>query len=56
MEYQLLTSKFPQKNLTVVEQVLANRGIDPQNIIHYLNTTDADICNPSSIKNIKDGA
>lgn len=56
MEYQLLTSKFPQKNLTVVEQVLANRGIDPQNIRHYLNTTDADICNPSSIKNIKEGA
>ena len=57
MEYQLITSKFPQnKALTAVEQVLANRGIKPENVEHYLNTTDEDILDPLLIKNIREGA
>ena len=57
MEYQLITPKFPQnKVLTAVEQVLANRGIKPENVEHYLNTTDEDILDPLLIKNIKEGA
>ena len=57
MEYQLITPEFPQnKALTAVEQVLANRGIKPENVEHYLNTTDEDILDPFLIKNIKEGA
>ena len=56
MEYQLITPRIPQKNLSAVEQVLANRGIMPEDVDHYLNTNDADILNPSLIMNIKEGA
>lgn len=56
MEYQLLTPRIPlDKELTVVEQVLANRGIAPADVNHYINTTDADILNPALIANIEDG-
>ena len=57
MEYQLITPEFPHnKALTAVEQVLANRGVKPENVEHYLNTTDEDILDPFLIKNIKEGA
>ena len=57
MEYQLLTSSIPLNGMeTVVERVLANRGIMPQDIKHYLNTSDNDILNPLMIDNIKEGA
>ena len=57
MEYQLITPKFPQnKVLTAVEQVLANRGIAPENVEHYLNTSDQDILDPKLIANIREGA
>ena len=57
MEYQLITPEFPlKKSATVVERVLANRGINPDNTKHYLNTNDKDILDPSTIANIKDGA
>ena len=57
MEYQLITPEFPHnKVLSAVEQVLANRGIKPENVEHYLNTTDEDILDPLLIKNIKEGA
>jgi len=46
MEYQLLASRIPPRELSAVEQVLFNRGIDPENVEHYLNTTDEDILNP----------
>ena len=55
MEYQLMTPNIPTKDLSVVEWVLANRGIMPQNIYHYLHTTDADIIEPSTIARIHDG-
>lgn len=56
MDYQLKTSLLPQKNdYNVVERVFAARGIAPENIKHYLNTTDEDILDPSSILNIVEG-
>ena len=56
MEYQLLASRIPPRELNAVEQVLFNRGIDPENVEHYLNTTDEDILNPQMIMNIAEGA
>ena len=57
MEYQLMTPRIPQsRELSAVEQVLLNRGISPENVDHYLNTTDADILDPMLIMNIKEGA
>ena len=56
MEYQLIVPRIPLKEeLPVVEQVLANRGIAPENVEHYINTTDADILNPALIDNIEEG-
>jgi hypothetical protein len=56
MEYQLIIPRIPQKEvMSAVEQVLANRGIAPENVEHYLNTTDADILNPSMIMNMSEG-
>ena len=57
MEYQLIAPRIPQsRELSAVEQVLFNRGISPENVEHYLNTTDADILNPSLIMNMREGA
>ena len=55
MEYQLITPRIPQKNLTAVERVLTNRGIALAEIEHYLHTTDDDILSPKLIKNIHEG-
>ena len=56
MEYQLIAPRIPLgRLLTAVEQVLANRGIAPENVEHYLNTTDEDILNPKLIMNIEEG-
>ena len=56
MEYQLITPRIPQKNLTAVERVLTNRGIALAEIEHYLHTTDDDILSPKLIKNVHEGA
>lgn len=56
MEYQLIAPRIPTRELSAVEQVLFNRGIDPENVEHYLNTTDEDILNPQLIMNIAEGA
>ena len=54
MEYQLIVPGIPQKDvMTAVEQVLANRGIKPENVEHYLNTTDEDILDPKLIMNME---
>ena len=56
MEYQLIVPGIPlEKELTAVEQVLANRGIIPANVEHYLHTTDEDILDPKSIMNMRSG-
>lgn len=44
MKIQLISS--PNTNLSVIEQILANRGIKLKDTFHYLNTTDADINSP----------
>ena len=51
MDYRLINTRTKS---SAIEQVLFNRGI--QDIDHYLNTTDSDILDPSSIKNIQEGA
>ena len=57
MEYQLIVPRIPlERELTAVEQVLANRGIAPDNVEHYLHTTDKDILPPTLIRGIKQGA
>ena len=56
MEYQLIAPRIPLKDvMSAVEQVLANRGIAPENVEHYLNTTDEDILSPILIMNIEEG-
>ena len=55
MKYQLIEPRIPQEGLSAVERVLTNRGIKLENIKHYLNTTDEDILNPETIKNMRDG-
>ena len=56
MEYQLIVPGIPlERELTAVEQVLANRGIIPTNVEHYLHTTDEDILDPKGIMNIQKG-
>ena len=54
MNYQLIAPRLP--DTSAIEQVLLNRGIKSQDIIHYLNTTDEDILNPATIMNIEAGA
>ena len=58
MEYQLKASLLPLEetlSLSAVEQVFANRGIAPQNLYHYLNTSAEDLIDPASIKNMEEG-
>lgn len=56
MNYQLLESLFPlNPECTAVERILANRGIKPENVEHYLYTTDRDIINPNLLNNIEQG-
>lgn len=57
MEYQLKKPLFPHNNnASAVERVLSNRGILPQDVEHYLHTTDKDILDPKLIANIEEGA
>lgn len=53
MNYQL---KSKEKSLNAIEQVFINRGFKKQDIYHYLNTTDDDICNPLLLDNIEKAA
>lgn len=41
---------------TALVQILTNRGIQEQDIWHYLNTTDNDLIDPSTIEHIDEGA
>lgn len=57
MEYQLLTPSIPvNDDLTPVELVFANRGMTPQEMFHYLRTSEDDIISPALIDNIQWGA
>lgn len=56
MDYQLIKPLLPIKDeYTTVERVFATRGIAPEDIHHYLNTTSNDILNPEIITNIDKG-
>ena len=56
MNYQLITPLLPLKDeYTVVERVFAARGIDPQNVQHYLHTSVDDIPDPKTIARIEEG-
>lgn len=44
MKFQLI--KPINSNYSTIEQILTNRGIQKQQIKHYLNTTDEDINKP----------
>jgi single-stranded-DNA-specific exonuclease len=44
MKYKLIKEVNP--NYSALEQVLTNRGINREDISHYINTTDADINSP----------
>lgn len=44
MKIQLISN--PNENLSIVEQIMINRGIPLSEIKHYLNTTDEDINSP----------
>jgi hypothetical protein len=54
MNYQLIAPRVP--SMSMVEQVLTNRGINLADVKHYLNTSDNDILDPTTIKRIVDGA
>lgn len=57
MEYKLIEPILPIYDYyTTLEKIFAARGIAPEDIHHYLNTTLDDILPPESIKNIKEGA
>ena len=57
LEYQLLKPKILTKNnLSVIEQVFANRDIPPSDIDHYLHTTIEDILPPTLLDNMDRGA
>lgn len=45
MQFKLISEL--NKKYSPIEQVLANRGIEEKEFNHYLNTTDADVSNPS---------
>ena len=54
MRYQLLKPMNPKYK--ALEQILVNRNIPYEEISHYLNTTDADINDPTTLgKSIDDG-
>lgn len=55
MSYQLISPRLPREDLSAVERVLTNRGIELSDIPHYLNTTDQDILDPKLIANINAG-
>lgn len=52
MRYELISK---QTELTMIEQVLLNRGIKRENIQHFLNLSDADVIAPSRVANIETG-
>lgn len=54
MKYKYIVPKYP--NLSITETILTNRGINLNDINHYLNTNDADILSPVLLDNMEAGA
>ncbi len=55
MDYQLLNPVLDE-NLTPIEQIFYNRGIEPNDINHYLHPTKEDILDPLLLENMREGA
>lgn len=57
MEYQLRTSLLLPNydDLSAIEQVFANRGLNSEQAIHYLRTDETDLLDPSTIQFMKEG-
>lgn len=53
MNYQLIAPRVP--SMSMVEQVLTNRGINLTDVEHYLHTSDADILDPFTIERMHKG-
>ena len=55
MKYQLINK--PNKNFSAIQQILYNRGIAEDEILHYINLSDQDINSPLSLgeTNLKNG-
>ena len=55
MKYQLINE--PNKNFSTIQQVLYNRGIAKQDILHYINLSEQDINQPLLLgeNNLKNG-
>ncbi len=56
MNYQLIKPLLPLKNeYTTIEKIFAARGMPPEKLKHYLNTSIDDILDPLTIDRIDDG-
>ena len=55
MKYELINQ--PNKNFSAIQQILYNRGIAEDEILHYVNLSDQDINSPLSLgeNNLKNG-
>lgn len=54
MDYELISPR--DESASALVQVLMNRGFSKTEIVHYLNTTEADLVDPSTIEHIAEGA
>ena len=54
MNYQLRSQR--DKSLSITEQIFLNRGFILEDISHFLNTTEDDIIEPSTIARMREGA
>ena len=55
MKYQFINQ--PNKNFSTIQQILYNRGIEKDDILHYMNLSDQDINSPLLLgeQNLKNG-
>lgn len=57
MRYKMIEPILPILNgYSVQEKIFSARGIPPNEIYHYLNTTDEDVIDPEELDNLKEGA
>ena len=54
MKYELISEKF--NNRTLIEQILINRGLAPEEINHYLSANEKDLYDPLLLDNMERGA
>ena len=53
MNYKLIENNY--QNISPIEKVLTNRGIQKEDVAHYLNTSEEDIIEHRALKNIDKG-